>query len=333
MISTDDLRFFSIVAESPSLAAAARSLDVSSSAVTQRLRLLEGRIGVRLVDRSTRHLTLTAEGELLSSRGRRLIADVKDLAELLASRRGTVTGHLRIAAPFGFGRRFVAPAAAQFRMRYPETSIGLDLLDNPVSDKSKAWDIIVHIGELTDSAMQMRVLARNDRILCASPDYLTRRGVPDSPKDLRHHECAALRENSRDATHWRFNHTSFGTESVRINPVMSSNDGAIVRNWALAGLAIVVRSEWDVAEDLRAGRLVRLLPEWSPPSADVVALLGSRHGRAARTTHFLQLLQEILSPTPWRKEPLLHASLDARSVAACLPPSRAGLTAALDERT
>ncbi len=308
MISTDDLRFFAIVAESTSLAAAARALDVSPPAVTQRLRLLEERIGVRLIDRSTRHLTLTDEGELVSTRGRGLIAEVDDLAETLASRRGTVTGHLRIAAPFGFGRRFVAPAAAHFHKRYPETSVGLDLFDNPISEKTESWDVIVHVGELIDSAMQMRVLARNDRILCASPDYLARRGAPDSPKDLQHHACAALRENSQDATHWRFYHESFGTESVRIHPAMSSNDGAIVRNWALAGLAVVVRSEWDVAEDLQAGRLVRLLPEWSPPAADVVALLGSRHGRAARTTHFLQFLQEILSPTPWRKELLPHAT-------------------------
>jgi DNA-binding transcriptional LysR family regulator len=301
MISTEDLRFFAVIADSASLAAAARALDVSSPAVTQRLRLLEERIGVRLVDRSTRHLTLTTEGELLAARGRRLIEEVDDLAEILASRRGAVTGHLRIAAPFGFGRRFVAPAAALFRARYPETSVGLDLFDNPVSDKAEGWDIIVHVGELIDSAMQMRVLARNDRILCASPAYLARRGVPESPKELRHHECAALRENSQDATYWRFHHAELGTESVRIHPVMSSNDGAVVRSWALDGRAIVIRSEWDVAEDLKAGRLVQLLPGWSPPSADVVVLLGSKHGRTARTTHFLQILQDILSPTPWRE--------------------------------
>jgi len=308
MISTDDLRFFSVVAASASLAAAARALDVSSPAVTQRLRLLEERVGVRLVDRSTRHLTLTAEGELLATRGQRLVSEIDDLGETLASRRGVVTGHLRIAAPFGFGRRFVEPAAAQFRMRYPETSVELDLFNNPISDKAEAWDLIVHVGELIDSTMQMRVLARNDRILCASPGYVARKGRPEHPRDLRHHECAALRENSQDATHWRFHHDTFGTESVRIHPVMSSNDGAVVRSWALAGLTIVIRSEWDVAEDLKAGRLIQLLPGWSPPSADVVALLSSRHGRTARTTHFLQMLQEILSPAPWRDWALPAAS-------------------------
>lgn len=301
MISVEDLRFFAIVSGAPTLAAAARALDVSAPAVSQRLKQIESRLRVQLVDRSTRRLTLTGEGELLAHRGRFVLSEMDDIVETLATRRGTVGGHLRIAAPFGFGRRFVAPVAARFRAEHPETVVTLTLSDNPLRLGTDSWDLLVHVGELKQSSLVSQLLAPNERVACASPDYLLRRGAPDTPDELRRHDCAALRENDEDVTLWRFTDAQGELASVRVEPVMASNDGDVVHSWAIAGLGVIVRSEWDVAESLRAGRLVRVLPQWRLPSAPVTALLGEkRQRRAARTTRFLELLRASLANPPWR---------------------------------
>ncbi|MEP6548413.1 MAG: LysR family transcriptional regulator [Gammaproteobacteria bacterium] len=299
-LSSDDLRFFVAVARSPSLAAASRSLDVSRSAVTQRLNQLESRLRCRLVDRTTRHLRLTEEGHLLLDRARIVLEDLDQIFDMLGERRDTVSGHLRIAAPLGFGRRYIAPIAAAFRKQNPAVTITLTLTDRPAVADEHNWDLIVHIGELKNSSLVMVRLAANDRMACASPAYLKARGEPAKPADLASHTCLALRQNDEDVTLWRFVDRHRKTIPVRIAPAMSSNDGEAVRAWALAGLGVMVRSEWDVADDVTEGRLKRVLSRYRLPAADVVALLGKRGGRTARANAFLSLLQEHFRPNPWR---------------------------------
>jgi DNA-binding transcriptional LysR family regulator len=308
-LSSADLRFFVIVASSPSLAAASRSLDVSRSAVTQRLTQLEARLRCRLLDRTTRHLRLTEEGNLLVSRARVLLDDLDELADALRFRQDVVSGHLRIAAPLGFGRRYISPIVATFRERNPAVTITLTLTDRPAIAAESNWDLIIHIGELKNSSLVMVRLASNERIVCASPGYLSAHGEPAEPAELAAHACLALRQNDEDVTLWRFIDRHRKTIPVRITPAMSSNDGAAVHTWALAGLGIMVRSEWDVVDDLRSGRLRRVLTRHRLPSADVVALLGKRGGRTARANAFLKLLQERLRPIPWRPADSDSASL------------------------
>ncbi|MBB3904094.1 DNA-binding transcriptional LysR family regulator [Methylobacterium brachythecii] len=277
---------------------------MSPPAVTQRLRALEERLRVHLVDRSGRQLTLTDEGELLAERGRLVLEDLEDLDDAIATRRGQVRGHLRVIASLGFGRRHVAPVASQFQEDHPELKIDLILSDRLGGIPTSGWDLAVHVGELdhTASSLVMRHLAPNERWACAAPDYLHRNGTPGEPDALHAHACIALRENDEDVTLWRFGSIhGLSVGSVRIEPRLSSNDGDVVRGWALAGRGIIVRSEWDVAEDVREGRLVRVLQEFALPAAPVVALLGSRRqARAARTGRFLDALQAALDPTPWR---------------------------------
>lgn len=301
MISTDDLTFFHMIASSPSLAEAARRLNVTPPAVTQRLRALEAKVGVKLIDRTSRGLSLTDEGELVASEGATIIGAIDDLSERLASRTSQVRGHLRVAAPYGFGRRHVAPIVQQFALDHPATSATLELSDSPIRQMSESWDIIVHIGALPESDRLVTTLAPNRRILCAAPAYLGKAGPLENPMDLAAHRCLALRENNEDVTLWRFTHPKNGRTTVRIKPSLSSNDGEIIRDWALAGLGVIVRSEWDVAEDLAAGRLKEILPRWSLPAADVVALLHTRQGRSGRMKAFLQALRNRLSPAPWRR--------------------------------
>ncbi|MGE7414767.1 LysR family transcriptional regulator [Methylobacterium tarhaniae] len=302
MLGPDDLRFFLAIAEAPSLAAASRALDVSPSAVTQRLRALEERLGVHLVDRAGRHLALTDEGELIAERGRPILDSLAELDEALAARRGQVVGHLRIVAPLGFGRAYVAPVAASFQAAHPEVAIDLMLSDRLGGVPEGTFDLAIHVGAIARAAPGLiaRRLAPNDRVICAAPAYLAAKGEPATPEDLATQACIALRENDEDVTLWRFRRD--GAEvRIRIEPRLASNDGEVVRGWALAGRGIILRSEWDVAADLRAGRLVRLLPDYALPEAPVMALLGApRRARAARTGRFLDALAAALDPPPWR---------------------------------
>ncbi len=300
MLSTEDLRFFVVLASSASLADASRKLDVTPPAVTQRLKQLELRLHTRLLDRSGRRLVLTDEGELLAAHARRICGEIDDLSDMLSSRRSTVAGALRVIAPLGFGQRYVAPVIAGFRREYPEVTISLTLSDRPTRISDDMWELMIHIGEMRDSSLVSKYLAPNRRVLCAAPQYLARHGAPKHPDDLRAHDCIALRENDEDVTMWRFSPSGRGAAAnVRIEPALSSNDGGTVRDWALAGLGIIVRSEWDVAGHLQAGTLVRLLEGWKLPDADIVALINSRHGRSLRATRFFEYLRASMSPPPW----------------------------------
>src|SRR5258706_15656031 len=301
MISTDDLRFFVPLAASSSLAAAARALNVTPPAVTQRLRLMEERLGLHLVDRSGRRMVLTDEGDHLAERGRLILDEIGELADTLAARRAVVSGHLRVVAPLGFGRRYIAPDAARFRSLHPEVTLSLMLFARPAQLAEDAWDLMLYVGHLRNSSLITQRLAPNERFLCAAPEYLARAGTPSRPADLVKHNCIALRENDEDVTMWRFHPAQRGKPvRIRIDPTLSSNDGEVTHAWALAGAGVIMRSEWDVAEDLRAGRLVRVLHDWRLPSADIVALLGARHGRSARTARFLELVHPMRPPPPRR---------------------------------
>jgi DNA-binding transcriptional LysR family regulator len=223
---------------------------------------------------------------------------LETLSEALADRRGIVSGHLTVAAPHGFGRLHVAPVIDAFAREHPKVTVALELSDHPAARLIDSFDIVIHIGAPARMDDIVTTLAPNRRILCASPDYLDSAPGLSSPRDLAGHRCLAIRENDEDVTLWRFHGPR--EEVVRINPALSSNDGAVIREWALAGQGVVIRSEWDIADDLATGRLKEVLPEWKIAPADVVALLGSRHGRNARTTAFLTLLRQSLTPPPWR---------------------------------
>ncbi|MDF2463850.1 MAG: transcriptional regulator, LysR family [Ramlibacter sp.] len=296
-----DLRFFISITESGSLAEAARRLDVTPSAVSQRLRHLETRLGMQLAHRSTRRFTLTEEGELFHAGVVRLLADLDGLVDTLRERSGEVAGTLHVGGPLGFGRHYLAPAIADFHTLYPKLMVSLTLSDVVAAADANRFDLIVHIGTLSDSSMVAYPIAPNSRFVCAAPRYLAKRPAPVEPKDLAGHDCIVLRENHEDVTLWRFSKKR-SEMAVRVPAILSSNDGEVARQWALAGKGVVLRSEWDVAESLAAGRLVRLLPDWSLPDADVVALVASRAGMSARVKLFLAFLQARFKPLPpWRR--------------------------------
>jgi len=300
MLSAEDLELFTTICASPSLAAAARALGVTPPAVSQRLAQIERRLGLRLVERNGKGLRITADGELLLERSSDILTRLSSLQEELAARRGATTGVLRLVAPFGFGRRHITPLVPDYHAAHPDVRVDLTLSDRPGIGLVSACDILIRIGEIRDSDEIATVIAPNRRLLCAAPAYLARHGAPTAPAGLRDHRCIALRENDEDVTLWRFGTPRGDQANVRIEPILSSNDGEVTKTLALAGLGIVVRSEWDVAEDIVSGKLVHLLPDWALADANITALLGRRGERSARVGDFLTLLKQSLRPVPWR---------------------------------
>lgn len=301
MLSTDDLRFFCALASQPSLSATARLLDVTPPSVTQRLQAIEEKLQLKLVSRHGRGMTLTEEGQLLAERAQAILAEVEALHATLHEQRHDLAGRLRVLAPMGFGRAHIAPLAAAFRARHPGLSVELELSDRPNQRLHEGWDVVIHIGALRDSSLRQQVLARNRRFLCAAPSYLARHGTPQTLEELAGHACLALRENEEDATRWRLlppGASQFRT--VRIEPPLASNDGRVIKQWALDGYGIMLRSEWDVAAELRSGVLCQVLPDHALPEADIVALMPAHaQQRPLRTRRFIDFLKQEFAPPPW----------------------------------
>lgn len=297
MMNSDDLKFFSILANHPSMASAARALNISPPSVTQRLQLLEDKLKTKLLDRQNRNSRLTESGQLLLSRANLILDELNKLEESISNKNKKVCGKLRVLAPLGFGRKFIAPVIVKFQSIYPDLTTELELSDNPNWNKNSDLDVIVYVGKLRDSSLKRVQLVKNQRILCASPGYIKEYGMPLHPNDLKSHRCLALNENEEDATRWTFNNKI----SVRINPVSSSNDGEVIKRWALANAGIMIRSSWNVAVELEQGKLIHLLPDYKLPEADVVALTGTqiRH-RSAKTTEFLKFLKTALANQKWQ---------------------------------
>lgn len=300
MLNTDDIRFLRTIRENASLLAAAHRLGVTPSAVSQRLQHIERRLGIQLVDRSARQLRFTDEGELLCRAGAGITRELDTLIESLTARRDGAIGTLAINAPFGFGRRYIGPLVAMFRQQYPEVEVRLMLSERPLVSQTDHFDILIHIGRLPASTLVSHRIAPNRRFVCAAPRLVKRHGLPSHPNDLAGWPVIALNENEEDASHWQFKQRR-QIVNVRSRPVLVGNDGEVTRQWAIEGLGVLIRSEWDVAEALAHGELTQLLPDWTLPDADVVALTPQRDGLAHRTRTFLKLLKSHFSPVaPWR---------------------------------
>ncbi len=304
MLSTDDLRFVCALAGQPSLSATARLLDVTPSSVTQRLQTIEDKLRLKLADRLGRGIALTEQGQILAERAQAILADMEALHLTLHGQRDELAGRLRVLAPMGFGSAHIAPLVARFRAQHPALAFELELSDRPNLRLHEGWDLVIHIGALRDSSLRQQVLARNRRYLCAAPSYLARHGFPQKLEDLAGHACLALRENEEDATRWKLLPPGASQyRTLRIEPALACNDGRVIKQWALEGHGIMLRSEWDVASELRSGALCRLLPDHRLPEADIVALLpANAQQRPARTRRFVDFLKQEFARPAWLEE-------------------------------
>lgn len=291
--SFSELEFFVLLNRLGSLSAAARALDITPPAATMRLASMEKRIGARLLNRSTRKISLTPEGEIYLQHASRLIEGLQELDEVVSGNRLAPRGTLRLNAPLGFGRTVIAPLVSDFTNQYPEVEIQLDVSDRPVDLIDSGFDLAIRFGELPDNRINARRIMSNRRFICASPTYLEKHGTPKVLSDLPRHRCIVHRQNDDAYGVWRFL-IDGRTEIVKVHGVLSSNDGDIVQGWALDGQGIVIRSEWDVTKYLDSGRLRRILPEFTLPSADLYAYYPSKQNLPARVRAFINFLVERL---------------------------------------
>ena len=287
MTGETDMRFFTVVAQRNNLSEAALELGVTASAVSRRLARMEDRLGVRLVNRTTRRVSLTSEGEAYLAASIDIINRIAAAEEAIVSARGEPQGLLRINATFQFGREHVAPAVSAFVHKHSGVEAQLVLTDAPLNIMEEGFDLQIRFGEPTATRHVMGLLLRNRRVLVASPEYLRRHGTPKRLSDLTQHSCIVLRQEHAAYDIWRF-----GTDdSVRVAGGLSTNDGEIAVSWVLNGHGIMLRSEWDVASHVRAGRLVVVLPRYYM-RADVMAVYPERLNLSAKVRLFVELLRE-----------------------------------------
>jgi DNA-binding transcriptional LysR family regulator len=299
-----DISLFLRVLDLGSISAAARALNLSVAVASQRLKRLERDLGVRLLHRTTRRLSATPEGAVLAEQGRVLVDEIETLTAGLRQAGTGVAGILRVTTASTFGRQYVSPLLPEFLAQYPDVKVSVDLNDETVDLVSAGFDLAIRIGALDDSSLIARKLATNRRVLCAAPKYLRQRGVPKTPVDLGRHECLVLagRHGRRDV--WRLTDRKTGEVAVRINGRIESNQGELLRDATVAGLGISMHSTWHVCEDLRAGRLQIVLPNYPIADTGIYAVTPQRRLVPPRVRAFIDFLAAHFGERPpWNNYP------------------------------
>ena len=288
-----DLQIFTAIATGGSLSAAARKLDLSLAVVSARLAGLESTLGVRLIHRSTRRLSLTEEGQEFQRRALRILGEVAELEDLLEGTDNEPHGRLRITATAAFGRRHIAPRIAAFRERYPRITLELQSSDAIVDLVKNGIDLAIRQSALPDSNLKVRSLVPNRRVACASPAYLARHGRPTHPEQFAAHACLTI--GDPPLTRWHFTHRQSNEEiTIAVHSVFQTNDGEVAHAAALADAGIALKSLIDVADDLRSGALVELCPDWRSPGSPIQAVYPAGRHLAGKVRVFIDFMAEAL---------------------------------------
>jgi LysR family transcriptional activator of dmlA len=307
-----DLELLLAVRAHGSLAATAAAAGVVPSVVTKKLAALEARLGFKLFQRTTRRVVTTAECEALCERSGPLLQAFAQLEADLQERRSEPMGVIRLAATFGFGRRWLGPAVAEFQARHPGLQVQLQLTEQLPNLAVEGYDGAVWLWSVRGrraSEWVARRLARNQRAVVAAPDYLRRQGVPQAPEDLALHDCLVVRESDQRFDTWTLRRERDKADvRVRVQGSLSSNSGELVRDWCLAGKGIMLRSLWDIAPQLASGHLVRVLPAYAMWDADIHWLAPHRAQTPRRVRLLIDFLVERFRGEPWKPRGPAQAS-------------------------
>jgi DNA-binding transcriptional LysR family regulator len=303
---------FSRIVAAGSLSAAARDLGLSPALVSRRLAALEARLGVRLVNRTTRSLHLTDEGASYHETCGRLLAEIEEADAAVSAGGQEPKGTLRVALPAAFGNQYVAPLVPQFAARYPAVQLALSLSDRTVNLVEEGFDMAIRIGALADSSLAARKLAPNRRVVCASPAYLRRHDAPRTPGDLAQHNCLLAGDF---ASNWEYKGPDGKTGSVRVTGRYVCDNWEVLREWALAGLGVALKSTWDVRRHLEDGSLVSLFPGFSfDTDVAIYAVYPHRRHLPAKTRAFIEFLADSFGPEPyWDKPRTIKPRIKARA--------------------
>ncbi|MEH6832846.1 MAG: LysR family transcriptional regulator [Sulfitobacter sp.] len=260
----DNIRLFLTITEKGSLVAAGREAGLSATTVSERLAALEAHYGVVLFNRTTRSLSLTDEGRTLLSGAKVVLGELEDLETRIRHGAETLSGPIRVSAPIDIGRSIVSDVISSFTSDHPAISIELLLSDGYVDIVGQGFDLALRFGAVTDSTLRTRNLGQFRRIVCAAPSYIAQHGAPKTPADLARHNCLIMRFGATLDNVWRFG-SGKKPQAVTVRGNKTVNDGSLVRQWALDGHGIILKSELDVIEDVESGKLIALLEDFAPP--------------------------------------------------------------------
>ncbi len=288
------LESFVSAATRGSLTAAARAEGVAPAIISRRIDALEERLGVKLLVRTTRRLALTHEGSAFLEDCQRLLADLAHAEASVSAGGVKASGHLRVTAPAGFGRRHVAPLVPVFRARHPEVTMSLNLSDRVVDLAAEGYDCAVRVGDFPDSSLVSLRLADNRRLCVATPGFLRRQGVPAHPNDLVRFDCLTLSSEASQTRGWAFR---VAGEVVHLRPAgpLDCSDGQVLHDWCLQGRGIAWRSTWEVEADIATGRLVEVLADFAAPPNGIYAVVPQRKHLPLRVRLWIDHLREHFS--------------------------------------
>jgi DNA-binding transcriptional LysR family regulator len=294
------LESFVAVATKGSLTATALAEGVAPAVIGRRIDALEERLGVKLLVRTTRRISLTHEGSAFLEDCQRLLTDLANAEASVSAGGVKASGHLRVTAPAGFGRRHVAPLVPRFIAQHPDVSVSLNLSDRVVDIANEGFDCAVRVGDLPDSSLISVRLADNRRQCVATPGYLQRAGVPQHPSDLARHECLTLSSDASQTRGWAFQVAGEVTH-LRPHGRLDCSDGQVLHDWCLQGLGIAWRSTWEVASEIAAGRLQPLLEEYAAPPNGIFAVFTHARHLPLRVRLWIDFLKQTYgSATYWR---------------------------------
>jgi DNA-binding transcriptional LysR family regulator len=297
MYAVDDMTVFARVVERASLSAAGRELRLSPAVVSSRISKLEARLGVRLLNRTTRTVNPTEEGRLYYEHCLRILAEITEIERKLAEKKESPSGVLRISAPTVMGRRWIAPLIPQFRDAFPEVEIRLQLTDRLSDLVEEQVDVAIRRGYLQDSSLISRRVATDFRIACASPEYLEKHGTPQVPADLKSHDCLLLRFPGSRRYQWQFTEGGAAQNIAVAGPIDSNSSHALI-DWATSGAGIVMKSVWDLTDEIEAGQLVPFLLPHSPRDLVIHALAPPHRMQPPKSRAFINFIAERLSKLP-----------------------------------
>ncbi|MEC6898531.1 LysR family transcriptional regulator [Photobacterium piscicola] len=292
-----DMTLFISIVKNQGLAAAGRELGLSPATVTARLQALEERYGVKLLNRSTRHLSLTESGAMYHQASLDIIDSVKETENLLQTGSQEVCGTIKIAAPRDIGKQYISPIISAFCELYPDVVPYLYLDDKLTNLAESGIDIVIRYGELADSNLISRKLASSRRVLCATPQYLANKGTPITPQDLADHQCLAMIRSNEELKTWHFSDNT-QHNVITVLPKRFSDDGEVIRQWALDSAGIALKSILDIEQDIKQQRLVTVLDGYmknfnastSSASADLNVIYQSRQYQPKRLRLFIDFL-------------------------------------------
>jgi DNA-binding transcriptional LysR family regulator len=294
------LTTFAKVVETGSFARAADRLNISVSAASRQVSELEAHLGARLLNRTTRTLSLTEPGQAFYERCVQLLADLDEAEEAITVSSVVPRGTLRMTASISFGVRYLAPAIAAFEAAHPQLRFDIELSDRPIDLVDKGLDLAIRIGDIGSQALIGRRIGVAQIVCCAAPAYLAAQAPPATPDDLRRHLCLTY-EYSSEGNTWRFTDTEARVHEVKVSGHAHANNGAMLAALAVQGRGITLAPDFIVADDVRAGRLVALLPGYTPPAINITAAYPSRRHLSAKVRAFIDFLAERFVRNPeWR---------------------------------